>query len=329
MVGETTVFVPLRKAKQDFHWEGVERLPYKEAGAAPFKAISRHTLFSDPRLQGELRCFEIEPGGGAPSLSVLGLALLSFACKWGMRKIAKLVFGPGVQVDGVKFQDNRWLVSAFGSGTRSCPCCGASSTSRYSWHVRQLQDLPIQGVPVTLKLQVGRWRCRNEQCARKTFVEKLSATATPFERRTRRVAELVRLFGHAAGGQVSERLLARLAMPASDNTILRQLKRHVGASGVVSPIRVAGIDDWTWRNGFTYGTIIVDLERRNVVDVLPVRSAEETAQGLKRHPEIEIVSRDRCGGSMHKARVRARRGQGKWQIASICCKTCGIPSSGR
>jgi transposase len=87
----------------------------------------------------------------------------------------------------------------------------------------------------------------------------------------------------------------RLALPASDTTILRQLKRHASAALPQQPIRVAGIDDWSWRKGTTYGTIIVDLERGNVVDVQPRRSAEETARWLHRHPEIEIVSRDRCG----------------------------------
>ena len=58
---------------------------------------------------------------------------------------------------------------------------------------------------------------------------------------------------------------------------------------------MVGIDDWCWRRGDRYGTIIVDLERRKVIDVLPKRSVEETATWLKRHPEIEIVSRDRCG----------------------------------
>lgn len=63
MAGDAISFMPLRKAAPGFAWEGIARLPYKEAGAAPFKAISRQTLFSDPRLSGELRYFEIEPGG--------------------------------------------------------------------------------------------------------------------------------------------------------------------------------------------------------------------------------------------------------------------------
>jgi len=44
-------------------WDDVARLNYKEEGSAPFKAISRQTLFSSPHLAGELRYFEIEPGG--------------------------------------------------------------------------------------------------------------------------------------------------------------------------------------------------------------------------------------------------------------------------
>ena len=60
-------------------------------------------------------------------------------------------------------------------------------------------------------------------------------------------------------------------------------------------VRVLGIDDWSWRKCVSYGTVLVDLERRQVVDVLPDRSAEGTARWLQRHPEVDVISRDRCG----------------------------------
>jgi transposase len=113
------------------------------------------------------------------------------------------------------------------------------------------------------------------------------------------------MFGHAAGGRTGERLLTRLGMPVSDNSILRQLKRHVRARREVAPLRAIAIDDWSWRKGFSYGTIIVDLERRTVADVLESRSAKETADWLKQHPGIEVVSRDRCGLYAHGIRQGA------------------------
>lgn len=174
----------------------------------------------------------------------------------------KLAFEPGAALSSAVFRENRWFVSADGAGARSCPECGEASASRHSWHLRRLQDLPIQGTPVVLELRLGRWRCLNEGCARKTFVERL--TTFPFARKTQRVANLVRLFGHPAGGRTSEKLRACLAMPVSDNAILRQLKRHASERRDSAPLRAIAIDDRSWRKGFNYGTIIVDLERRIV-----------------------------------------------------------------
>jgi hypothetical protein len=119
--------------------------------------------------------------------------------------------------------------------------------------------------------------------------------AAPRARRTTRAAEVVCLFGHGVGGRPGERLIKRIGMPTSDDTILRCLKRRAKTRSAEANIRVVGVDDWAWRKGFTYGTIIVDLERREVVDVLPDRSAGATAEWLERHTEIEIISRDRCG----------------------------------
>jgi hypothetical protein len=107
--------------------------------------------------------------------------------------------------------------------------------------------------------------------------------------------EVVYLFGHGVGGRPGERLIKRIGMPMSDDTILRCLKRRVAARGSEGKARAVGVDDWAWRKGSTYGTIIVDLERREVLDLFPERAAAMTADWLKRHPGVEIISRDRCG----------------------------------
>ena len=71
-------------------------------------------------------------------------------------------------------------------------------------------------------------------------------------------------------------------MPVSDTTILAGLRKHARArseSSAVAAVHVAGVDDWAWRKGSNYGTIIVDLERREVVDVLVDRSAAKSSTG--------------------------------------------------
>src|SRR6202030_1213964 len=135
----------------------------------------------------------------------------------------------------------------------------------------------------------------NRECERETFTDQLPEIVCPHARRTQRIAELVHLIGHGTGGRPGERLMKRLGMPVSDDTILRHLKRQVARLRAKTTVRVAGIDDWSWRKGRTYGTIIVDLERREVVDVLQDRTTAGTAEWLRQHPEVEIVSRDRCG----------------------------------
>lgn len=88
-----------------------------------------------------------------------------------------------------------------------------------------------QGKRVTVKLLLSRWRCPHQKCERRTFTDRLPTVAAPYARRTRRVGEIVGLLGHSTGGRPGERLMERLGMPVSDDTILRQLKRDaVGCS---------------------------------------------------------------------------------------------------
>jgi transposase len=204
--------------------------------------------------------------------------------------------------------------------------CDVQSTRRHGWQVRRLQDLPAQGTPVTLRVRLARWRCQNQGCERRTFSDRLPDVARPSARRTCRVADLTRLFGHAAGGRPAERLMASPGLPQSDDTIQRSPKRHPGAHDEAATLRVVGIDDWAWRKGSRYGTIMVDLEQRKVVDVLPDRSVEATGRWLggilvlRSSAGIDAVSTRRV-----LARVRCR--PIRWPIAFTCCRTSGRPSS--
>ena len=99
--------------------------------------------------------------------------------------------------------------------------------------------------------------------------------------------------------------MKRLGMPVSDTTILRSLKEHARTRSDNGAVHVAGIDDWAWRKGANYGTIIVDLERCQVVDLLGDRSTATAANWFKEHPEVEVVSRDRAGLYAEAARQGA------------------------
>ena len=196
-----------------------------------------------------------------------------------------------------------WVVCGRLAPNGTCPECGTSSRQRHGWRRRRIEDFPAQGQAVWIELRVCRWRCLNSDCRRRTFSDREAAVATPYARRTSRQAQLLGHVAHAAGGTPAERLLRRLGIRVSDDTILRQLLR---AAQVVPPrARIIGIDDWSWRKSQNYGTIIIDLERRAVIDVLEDRDVVTCTDWLRRHPEVEVISRDRCGLYAQAARKGA------------------------
>jgi transposase len=192
----------------------------------------------------------------------------------------------------VLFHGERITVIAQAIGRRSpCPQCGELSTRVHSRYTRTLADLPWQGRAVHIELQVRRFFCLAAACPRQTFAERLPEVAPVSARTTTRLREAHRLVGQALGGEAGSRLAAPLGMPTSPDTLLRRV-RHVP---LPQPpvVRILGVDDWAWKKGQRYGTILCDLERRRPVDLLPERSADSFGRWLKAHPGIEIISRDR------------------------------------
>jgi transposase len=176
-----------------------------------------------------------------------------------------------------------------------CPGCGEVSRSRHSRYRRCLQDFPWQGVSVQLWVTARRFRCRNSSCPRKIFCERLPEVAQVYGRQTERTSEIARLVGYVAGGLPGQRLLARLSIDISDDTVLRRVRQEPGERSCSLPIYNVGVDDWAWRKGQEYGTILVNLDLRRVVDLLPDRAAESLSAWLQQHSEIITISRDRCG----------------------------------
>jgi transposase len=172
-----------------------------------------------------------------------------------------------------------------------CPYCATISKRIHSWYVRKPVDLACVGYPVCIRLQVRRFFCANEQCKYRTFAERSPALVEPYARRTTRLAQQQMQVAFEVGGEAGARILKMLQMPISPDTLIR-LVRQAPEPEVKTP-RVLGVDDWAKRKGQSYGTILVDLERQQPIDLLPERSATVLIEWLQQHPGVEIISRDR------------------------------------
>ena len=169
------------------------------------------------------------------------------------------------------------------------------STAQHSGYTRRLGDLPWQGLSVRIWLSVHRYRCRNHECARKIFCERVPGVARVYGRYTERLDEIVSVVGYVAAGLPGARLLERLSIHASDDSVRRRVRSNDPSAQDRQPIRYLGVDDWAWRKHQSYGTILVDLERHRVADLLPDRSAESLTLWLEKHPGVEVIARDRGG----------------------------------
>jgi len=216
-----------------------------------------------------------------------------------MERTPLLPLPEGMLIDQIQDAETRVIITVIATyPTSCCPLCLEPSSSMHSSYRRTLADVPCGGHQVQLLLTVRKFFCYNPLCERKVFTERLPTFVKPWARMTMRLWQSLQSVGLATCGKGGTRLAARLGMQTTRQTILRRIMDlPTGCGGSVVYL---GIDDFSFRRGQWFGTILVDLESHRVIDLLPDRQAESSAQWMWHHPDISVVSRDR-GGEYAKA----------------------------
>jgi transposase len=155
----------------------------------------------------------------------------------------------GKQIVGFETTDTKVSADVSSSAlSAQCPKCSQQSSRTHGKYRRQIRAQACTGRAVSLSVEVRRFKCVNPLCAQRTFVERIDALAPPRQRRTVGLNDAVRSVAHALGGTAAARLSAKLGMPVSRDTLLRELRRASAVFTTDVPV-VVGIDDWAITRG--------------------------------------------------------------------------------
>ncbi|QHC23219.1 ISL3 family transposase [Streptomyces sp. GS7] len=203
-----------------------------------------------------------------------------------------LFAGIDVRVERVNDVSGGLVLEAVSTGRPGrCPDCRKRAERVHSTHQRSLDERPLGPRRVTIRLRVRRFFCDRPSCSRRTFVEQVGGLTERYRRSSIGMTGWLWSIAVELGGRPAARLCRKLRMAAGRTRLLKLLTSPPVPDRAP---RVLGVDEFAFRKGCTYGTVLVDVEASRVVDVLPDRTSETFAAWLKDHPGAEIICRDRA-----------------------------------
>ena len=174
-----------------------------------------------------------------------------------------------------------------------CPECGATSDRVHSRYSRTIQDLTWQGNPVQFKIRLRKFFCDTKSCSKRIFAQCLPKIARRYQRKTTRLETVLKQILWEVGASAAATIAKLLGLLLSHDAILYQFNNAPQPCTAQTSPRELGIDDFAFRKGKTYGTILIDLKTSTPVDLLPDREKVTVEKWLREHPGAKIVSRDR------------------------------------
>lgn len=172
-----------------------------------------------------------------------------------------------------------------------CTVCGEMSVSYHGTYERKIQSTPIRLKTTYLSIKAYKYKCLNNDCKQKVFMEKLTF-ASARSVRTSELESIILCVSIFLSNEGSSKVLGLMGIKVSDNTIKRIYDKMV-----IDPeenIEGVGIDDVAIRKGQSYATAVYDLKDRHLVALLEDRNADTLKKWLKTHTKIKTVARDRA-----------------------------------
>lgn len=158
------------------------------------------------------------------------------------------------------------------AGSR-CPLCNERSVRVHSYYSRTILDLPILGNETWIRLKARKFYCRNDGCIMKVFTKRFDIHFLRGKRITEKVREKVSKIALLLGGKGGEKICHLMNLPISRSTLIRSIhEREIPAAQAP---RIIGLDDWAYRKGLKYGTVLVDMEKRKIIDLLPDKKQKQ------------------------------------------------------